>query len=217
MKLSKRGKSILLYTCTVFSSVILAVLIAEVYFRVTDPAILLSPAYDYNDEIGIIPLPDVRMRHSLRGYEPLFYTTNLMRYRGELIPFDEPSKKVVVLGDSHSFGVGVNDAETYTYVLDRILSDFRVVNLAAPGWGLSHQINRFVTMGHRYRPSIVILQFSANDPNDNLREPTVEWNASENRFVLRRLEPNEFTRVKLLVTRFRVVFDFLSGHSMLYN
>ena len=217
MKLSKRGKSILLYTCTVFSSVILAVLIAEVYFRVTDPAILLSPAYDYNDEIGIIPLPDVRMRHSLRGYEPLFYTTNLMRYRGELIPFDEPSKKVVVLGDSHSFGVGVNDAETYTYVLDRILSDFRVVNLAAPGWGLSHQINRFVTMGHRYRPSIVILQFSANDPNDNLREPTVEWNASENRFVLRRLEPNEFTRVKLLVTRFRVVFDFLSGHSVLYN
>ena len=86
MKLSKRGKSILLSTCIVFSSAILALLIAEVYFRVTDPAILLSPAYDYIDEIGIIPRPNVRMRHSMRGYQPFVYTTNQMRYRGELLP-----------------------------------------------------------------------------------------------------------------------------------
>ena len=216
MKLSRRGKSILVSTSIVFSSAILALLIAEVYFRVTDPAILLSPAYDYIDEIGIIPRPNVRMRHSMRGYQPFVYTTNQMRYRGELLPFDEPSKKVVVLGDSHSFGVGVNDGQTYAYVLDRILGDFRVVNLAAPGWGLSHQINRFVTLGHRYQPSIVILQFNANDPNDNLREPTVEWNERENRFVLRRLEPNDLTRVKSLMTKFHVLFDFLSGHSELY-
>ena len=53
----KVWKSILLRAGIVGCCGVVALLLGEVYFRFTAPTPLLSPAYDYNDEIGIIPLP----------------------------------------------------------------------------------------------------------------------------------------------------------------
>jgi hypothetical protein len=46
-----------------------------------------------------------------------------------------------------------------------------VVNLGVPGWGLTQEIRRFHDFGALYQPAVVILQFSANDPEDNLTCP----------------------------------------------
>ena len=45
----------------------------------------------------------------------------------------------------------------------------RVINLGIGGWGLTQEIRRYHDFGALYRPTTVILQFSANDPRDNLK------------------------------------------------
>jgi hypothetical protein len=43
-----------------------------------------------------------------------------------------------------------------------------VLNLGEPGWGLTQEIRRYYDAGAKYDPKIVVLQFCANDPYDNV-------------------------------------------------
>jgi hypothetical protein len=104
-----------------------------------------------------------------RKYE-FHYTVNSMQSRGEpVLPGASDRPTVVVLGDSYSFGMGVNDGEEFPSVMRRALAGRAdVVNLGSPGWGLTQEIRRYHELGAAYEPEIVVLQFCANDPEDNL-------------------------------------------------
>lgn len=198
-------------------SLIVAIFLCEVGLRIWLPMPMLSPRYDYSDDIGIIPFKNVTMIHKKPGFLPVAYTTNEMRYRGPVIPFDE-TKKIIVMGDSHSFGIGVNDHETYAHVLDDVLGDeVSVVNLSGPGWGLPHQVNRYLTLGEKYNPEVVVLQFCANDIGDGRREPSVTWNKSAGSFEFHKVGNDSFGRIKIFMQYVRPMTDFFSGHSQLYN
>jgi hypothetical protein len=93
-----------------------------------------------------------------------------MQSRGAVVePHAGGLPDVVVLGDSYSFGMGVSDGEEYPTVMRAHLSGrANVVNLGEPGWGLTQEIRRYYDTGAKYDPRIVVLQFCANDPYDNL-------------------------------------------------
>jgi hypothetical protein len=109
---------------------------------------------------------------------------NSYGYRGKLV---KPSNKylkpnIVVLGDSYSFGEGVDEGAQYSAVLDRELNgQYDVINLAVPGWGLTQEIRRYFEFGILFNPRIVILQFVTNDPVDNLSYPVTT--AVDGRFI----------------------------------
>jgi hypothetical protein len=112
------------------------------------------------------------MVHERPGRWRFVYTINELRYRGNAYtPSDNQAHpSVVVLGDSYTFGAGVDDGEEYASVLERELGGSgRVINLGIGGWGLTQEIRRYYDFGARYHPRAVILQFSANDPRDNLK------------------------------------------------
>ncbi len=96
-------------------------------------------------------------------------TVNDRGYRGSLHP-DPPApgvRRVVMLGDSITFGTGVGDADTFSNRLDA-LPKLEVVNLGVDGYGTDQALIRLEREGLAYDPHVVILNFCVrNDYFDN--------------------------------------------------
>ncbi len=157
----------LLFAIVVAAAVLLS---GEALLWMASPSEYLYPRYQFSAEYGLLPFPGVRMVHGIPRRFQFRYTVGAMGCRG-----DTPSPEstvlpvVLVLGDSYAFGMGVSDGEEFPAVMRRRLAGTaEVVNLGSPGWGLTQEIRRFVETGEAYDPDIVVLQFCANDPDDNL-------------------------------------------------
>jgi len=84
---------------------------------------------------------------------------------------EKPSgvKRIVVLGDSFSWGDQITQLEsTWPYVMEGLLRDggleVQVLNLAEPGFTTVNSAERLELLGWRFRPDLVILQYLLNDP-----------------------------------------------------
>jgi len=145
-------------------------LLGEVLVRFLQPVEYLYPRYKFSAKYGLEPFENTRMVHGFPGKYRFYYTVNEMGHRGRAVPLASHYKRknVVVLGDSYAFGMGVDDGDEFPSRLDDALGpEFDVANLGSPGWGLTQEIRRYYDIGSIYHPEIVILQFCANDPEDN--------------------------------------------------
>ncbi len=78
--------------------------------------------------------------------------------------------RVLLLGDSVTWGWGVNDDETYASILCRELGpDVEVVNAAVPGWGTDQVSMWLEREGGGWAPDLVVLCFIFNDIRSNGR------------------------------------------------
>jgi hypothetical protein len=94
--------------------------------------------------------------------------------RDREIPYEKPkgTYRVLVLGDSQTFGQGVEAEETYAKVLERSLAErmpgkVEVVNTGVPGTGTVHQFWYLEDKGWQYNPDAVLVGFYFNDVVDN--------------------------------------------------
>ncbi|MET0554840.1 MAG: GDSL-type esterase/lipase family protein [Vicinamibacteria bacterium] len=95
------------------------------------------------------------------------FTTDGARCRRQPPPAAEGAPRVLVLGDSITFGTGVADEETFAHLLGR--RGLTVANFAVPGWGTDQSLLRFEREGGLFRPSVVALNVClANDLADNM-------------------------------------------------
>jgi len=91
------------------------------------------------------------------------------------------SFRVLVLGDSNTFGVSIPAEEVYTRVLERRLRaegyDVEIINMAYASWGTDQELEALKSEGLRYGPDLVIVQFTINDLWDTLywRTPTPDY------------------------------------------
>ncbi len=122
---------------------------------------------------------------------------NSLGLREREVSLDKPSgrRRVLVLGDSFVFGVGLNAGERFSDVLDRALpEDVEVVNAGVPGWGTDQEMLFYESSLRRLRPDVVVLTFLVQNDvvNNGLRGPLIEV-GTKPRFVcegeLLRLEP----------------------------
>ncbi len=148
----------------------LALVLGEAFIWLASPSEYLYPRYQFSAGYGLVPFPNVTMVHGIPRRFQYRYTVGADGCRGEVPdPGDARHPVVVTLGDSYTFGMGVSDGEEYPAVMQRFLGETAsVVNLGGPGWGLTQEVRRFVELGEAYDPEIVVLQFCANDPEDNL-------------------------------------------------
>jgi hypothetical protein len=73
-------------------------------------------------------------------------------------------KRVVVLGDSTSWGWGVDDDLMWTRLVERALGPgVELINLAVPGYGTDQELWVLESVGLRYQPDVVLLGFVHND------------------------------------------------------
>jgi hypothetical protein len=79
-------------------------------------------------------------------------------------PKSSSVKRIVVLGDSFTFGAKIDDAETLTYLLgERLGSGYEVYNLASPGWGVDQMYLAYNKFAERIDPDIVIVVYIDDD------------------------------------------------------
>ena len=81
--------------------------------------------------------------------------------------------RIVVLGDSVTFGHGSIYEHTYPYLLEQRLKhwkpdvDWQVWNLGVPGYNTSQELAYLLEVGPSYRPDLVIVGFFGNDVLEN--------------------------------------------------
>jgi hypothetical protein len=173
------------FWCLLVGFVVLCgVVIFEVMLRLVAPQPYIYPRYQYSERYGQVLYPSTVMVAETPGEWRFTYTTSEYGFRAPSVPvsnrYDLPN--IVVIGDSYSFGIGVDDGQEFPAVLARLLAgQANVVNLGVPGYGLTQEIRLYYEFGRSFEPRIVLLQFTNNDPDDNLFYRVTE--IEEGRFV----------------------------------
>jgi len=104
-------------------------------------------------------------------YGDKFLNTNSRQLRGRTeYSFDkDPHKRrILVLGDSFTFGEEVSDDETYPHHLQALLPDAEVINMGVHGYGHDQMLLLLQKEGLLYHPDIVVLGFLTADMERNL-------------------------------------------------
>jgi lysophospholipase L1-like esterase len=80
--------------------------------------------------------------------------------------------RVLVIGDSVTFGAIVPPDTIYPRVLEREMQkagyNVEVISMGYGGWGTDQQLEALKLEGIKYQPDLVINQFTSNDLSDNL-------------------------------------------------
>lgn len=172
-------KELMYWLITVIFVTSVTLIIGEFMVRVINPVPSLYPRWEYSPEYGHIMYPNVTMVDEVPGQWKFTYYVNKLGYRGAVIPISNKyeKKNIVILGDSNAFGQGVNDGEEFPAVMAEQLKDrYDVINLSVAGYGLPQQIRRYYEFGQLYHPTVIILQFSANDLSDGFYNRVTETN-----------------------------------------
>ncbi len=89
--------------------------------------------------------------------------------RGALVPYEKPEgvRRLLFLGDSITFGFGVDERDIVTTRVSRLLAERAieadVVNSGVPAYNTRQEVDYLELEGLRYRPDWVILGFYWND------------------------------------------------------
>ena len=116
--------------------------------------------------------------------KPLNISRQGLRDRYYSVEKPDRTKRVLVLGDSFTWGYGVADDEIFTEVLETQLSNeqpggyaWEVINTGVSGWGNDQQYLFLKSRGMRFEPDMVVMAFFLmNDPVENTSSRVYEMN-----------------------------------------
>lgn len=145
-------------------------LLGELLLRVARPAALergmddLEPLVAPHPEFGWTGRPNLRTEVR---FEPEFRhaaVTNSRGLRSVEMPYAKGARpRVLCLGDSLTFGLGVESAEAFCSLVGAGLSGTEVVNGGVVGWGTAQEFLWLEAEGLRYGPDVLVLGFFVND------------------------------------------------------
>lgn len=124
--------------------------------------------------------------------------------------------RILVLGDSVTFGHGTLDDTTYPYLLEQRLRRWRpdvnweVWNLGVPGYNTRQELDYLEEIGPRAKPDVVVVGFFPNDfTGNNAAQPPPSVlrraGAAVLSFVQRHLYSYEFYKRVVLTARWRLL------------
>jgi len=76
-------------------------------------------------------------------------------------------KRLLIIGDSYSFGHGVSNEDTYAYQLASLLPEWDIMNLSVSATGTDQQYIMYEKYGEVFQPDVVLLGFYVLDFNRN--------------------------------------------------
>jgi lysophospholipase L1-like esterase len=182
--LRKAGIPILLLTV----SSLLALVVSEAALRLFRPVQYLKPPTPVSPEErceslyrpSTVPGLSYEMVPRRNGtFEGMQVRTNSLGMRGgEPAPEDPSLFRIVVLGDSFTFGFGVAEEESYPVVLERILNGspaarqrrYEVLNLGVVGYNTRDEARVLERRALPLDPRAVIIGYVLNDPETDPRQ-----------------------------------------------
>lgn len=156
-------------------SILLACLVLELLCRVFDP---LGISYypetaRYMDTL--LPADGVGYRQApnLRGtFWGAPVSINSLGLRGPEISFERPPNefRILVMGDSWPFGIGVSYEQTFCHLLQTMIARdarpgtlVRTIDMGVPSYNTEAELAQFQSLGRRLHPNLIILMFAIND------------------------------------------------------
>ncbi len=134
---------------------------------------------DYSPTLGWVLQPN--LDEFMMAEEVLNTNSHGLRATQEYAYEPGDSPRVVVLGDSFTFGLDVSDDETYVAYLDELLPEWEALNLGVPGYGHDQMLIYLQEEGLNYRPNVVLVGFVHLDLYRNMMHFK---NYAKPRFVL---------------------------------
>lgn len=104
---------------------------------------------------------------------------NSAGFRDDEYPVEKGDRwRIVFLGDSLTFGWGVEKEESFEHRLEQALNEERpteIINFAAGNYNTVQQVNLFLAKGLQYRPDHVVLFYFINDAEPVPRRSRWAW------------------------------------------
>jgi hypothetical protein len=143
--------------------------------------------------------------------------------------------RILLLGDSVTFGHGSIYEHTYPVLFEQMLKAWRpemnwqVWNAAVPGYNTGDELAALYDVGPRFRPDLVVICFYPNDMFDNhpVTAPSAvaRWRSALLEFMQRHLYSTEFYKKALLQLAWRLTgsstqkarLEALAGEEPLLN
>ncbi len=150
--------SLVLTTC----SIIVALVLAEFALRAIhgidyEPPMVPASIGRYDPELGWSLRPGESVISNWGGHA-VEYSINSRGFRGDDIDHAKPRDvfRIVIIGDSNTFSVGVPIEHSYPYLIEGYFDDVEVINLGVSGYGIDQELLLLQTEGIRYQPDLVI-------------------------------------------------------------
>ena len=162
----------------VVASVVVFFVIAEGYFAVFNPQIFEGQGgglhhFQYDELLGWANRPNSETIFAMAGAGG-FKTHVKVNSKGlredKEYEYEKPEgiRRIVVLGDSYTWGFGVEANERFTEVLENeLLKNVQVINMGVSGYGSDQELLLLKNEGLKYQPDLVLVAFCGNDPTDN--------------------------------------------------
>jgi lysophospholipase L1-like esterase len=171
-------RRLLVNAALVAGGLIISILLAEVFIALFSPQQVLTTSapgiffVEYDEQTGWVNRPGASGGYSpATGIPPTRVEINRLGYRGREVPPVKPVdvKRILFLGDSNTFGYGVEEEERFSDILARSLpQNYQTINLGVFGYGTDQEALLLERSGLRFTPDVVVLGFSAGDLSDNM-------------------------------------------------
>jgi hypothetical protein len=164
--------------------------VAEVVCRVAYSPENLNSAICFDSILGWRLKPGISYRSvDFQRHLDYLIKTNSLGFRDGEVALDKPAgrRRILLIGDSVTFGTGVDSDWRFSDFMQRALNDeVEVINTGVPGWGTDQELLFYETTVSRLKPDIVILTFTmANDVVNNALPHLFLGTASKPRFAIK--------------------------------
>ena len=154
-------------------STIIMLLICELFLRWFIPQPLGPVQFAFDRDIGLIHVPNQTGFNYFPGVYDYQFTNDENGFRktlNEAVP-NFIQKKIMLLGDSFTYGKGVNDNEAFAWKWqEEILKDsILIVNTGTEGRGTDRALRAYQFYKNEVQPDVVIYFAHDNDLEDNRR------------------------------------------------
>ena len=156
------------------TATVVTLLAVEMSLRATGHRMVFPQMYVEDPHTVYRLKPDVRVRTINAGYFDYVYTVDRRGFRTSNPGARKAGarKRLLFVGDSFTFGVGVDDSATYPARVEARLRQWcatpvDVVNAGTGGFGTSHELSYLQHYGWQLDPDFVVVGFLTSDPQDN--------------------------------------------------
>ncbi len=214
-------KNALKNIAAMFISLLVGLLIGEVVIRIFFPQIISPVQFYYDSKIGgMVPVPNQKgFKSHPREYYYEYQNNDIgMRDTRQLNDYKKIPYKILAIGDSFTYGWGVNDNETFCKLVEKKINrdSVAILNAGASGSGTDYALKFFQVRGPELAPKVVLYFYYENDFVDNSenRYFTIQQDSIIPKGINEATNLNAIQKNKLANSK---VYNWFASHSHLFN
>ncbi len=188
-------------------SLSVSLFIAEKIVRVFYPQ-NLSGSWAVIDDYGLMMNKSEGYSFHTLGDRRADYAFEKFGVRSSFVTNNNATRKVLILGDSFTFGWLLNDDSTYTKLLAEANTHMAFLNAATAGWGASDYTAYMETYCKQINPDITLVVMNADDIGRMLRSKLYKYDPNLQLITRSKYEATSWHRLKALLNSFPL-YSFL--------